>query len=133
MHEMTALQFFLVVPESCFTVSNCSGITTDGEYWVYPTVTNRKRTKIYCHNLPTEPSHFISLPKTCVFTHHDRTNWIIWMRECQSSIIPPLKQAEFLKVKIQIEVYINGMGRKTQSCKSFGIANVVITMFCLFF
>ncbi|XP_052680904.1 uncharacterized protein LOC128161629 [Crassostrea angulata] len=91
------------VPESCFTVSNCSGITTDGEYWVYPTVTNRKRTKIYCHNLPTEPSHFISLPKACVFTHHDRTNWIIWMRECQSSIIPPLKQTEFLKVKIQIE------------------------------
>lgn len=54
------------------------------------------------------------------------------MRECQSSFTPPLKQADFLKVKIQIEVYINGMGRKTQSCKSFGIANVVITILFIF-
>lgn len=94
----------LAVPESCLTLSNCSGITTDGEYWVYPTVTNRRRTKIYCHNLTSEPSHFISLRNPNIFTIHDRSHWIIWMERCQSAIKPPLKQTEFFKVKIKIKV-----------------------------
>lgn len=97
----------LAVPESCLALANCSGITTDVEYWVYPTGTNRSlmRTKIYCHNLATEPSDFISLNKPNIFTRHDRSNWEKWMIECQSTIKPPLKQTEFLKVKIQIEVH----------------------------
>uniref|UniRef100_K1QDX1 Uncharacterized protein n=1 Tax=Magallana gigas TaxID=29159 RepID=K1QDX1_MAGGI len=27
---------FLAAPESCLALSTCSGIATDGEYWVYP-------------------------------------------------------------------------------------------------
>lgn len=97
------------VPESCLKLSTCSGITTDGEYWVYPFVTNRRRTKIYCHNLATEPSHFITLKNPNNFIIHDRSNWIIHLRQCQSSIQPPLKKTEFLKVKIYIEsMVING-------------------------
>uniref|UniRef100_A0A8W8LZU4 Apple domain-containing protein n=1 Tax=Magallana gigas TaxID=29159 RepID=A0A8W8LZU4_MAGGI len=97
------------VPESCLAVSNCSGITTDGEYWVYPIVTNRRRTKIYCHNLATEPSHFITLKYPNIFVRHDITNWIIQGQECQSAIRLPLKKAEFLKVKLQIKsMVVNG-------------------------
>ena len=99
----------LAVPESCLALSNCSGITTDGEYWVYPTVTNRKRTKIYCHNLATEPSHFITLKYSNNFIIHDKSNWIIQHKECQSSIQPPLKKTEFFKVKLETEVTIKNM------------------------
>ncbi|XP_052680596.1 uncharacterized protein LOC128161359 isoform X2 [Crassostrea angulata] len=97
------------VPESCLNLSTCSGIRTDGEYWVYPTVTNRRRTKIYCHNLATEPSPFITLKYPNSFIFHDGSNWIKHRRQCQSSIKPPLKTTEFLKVKIDIEsMVVNG-------------------------
>ncbi|XP_052678216.1 uncharacterized protein LOC128159195 [Crassostrea angulata] len=97
------------VPESCLAVLNCSGITTDGEYWVYPTVTNRRRTKVYCHCLVTEPSHFITLKYPNDFIMHDQSHLIIQQQECQSDILFPLKKTEFLKVKLQIEsMTVNG-------------------------
>lgn len=94
---------FLAAPESCLALSTCSGITTDGEYWVYPTVTNRRRTKIYCHSLSTEPSHFITLKYPNSFVGHGSSNLITRAR-CRSEFKPPLRQTNFTKVKIQIEV-----------------------------
>lgn len=96
--------FFLAVPESCLALSTCSGITTNGEYWVYPAVTNRRLTKIYCHNLATEPSHFITLKYPNNFIIHDESNWIIQHRRCQSAIRLRLKKTKFLKVKLRKEV-----------------------------
>eukprot|EP00105_Crassostrea_gigas_P014645 XP_011431372.1 PREDICTED: uncharacterized protein LOC105331040 [Crassostrea gigas] len=97
------------VPESCLALSTCSSITTDGEYWVYPAVTNQRITKIYCHNLATEPSHFITLKYPNIFIIHDGSNWILQRKQCQSAIRPPLKKTKFLKVKLQIEsMVVNG-------------------------
>uniref|UniRef100_K1QQ22 A disintegrin and metalloproteinase with thrombospondin motifs 9 n=1 Tax=Magallana gigas TaxID=29159 RepID=K1QQ22_MAGGI len=98
-----------LVPESCLALSTCSSITTDGEYWVYPAVTNQRITKIYCHNLATEPSHFITLKYPNIFIIHDGSNWILQRKQCQSAIRPPLKKTKFLKVKLQIEsMVVNG-------------------------
>ncbi|XP_052679861.1 uncharacterized protein LOC128160565 [Crassostrea angulata] len=97
------------VPESCLALSTCSGITTNGEYWVYPAVTNRRLTKIYCHNLATEPSHFITLKYPNNFIIHDESNWIIQHRQCQSAIRLRLKKTKFLKVKLRKEsMVVNG-------------------------
>lgn len=94
---------FLAAPESCLALSTCSGIATDGEYWVYPIVTNRRRTKIYCHSLVTEPSHFITLKYPNSFVGNGKSNWIT-RAQCRSEFKPPLRQTNFTKVKIQIEV-----------------------------
>ncbi|XP_052676364.1 A disintegrin and metalloproteinase with thrombospondin motifs 9-like [Crassostrea angulata] len=95
-------------PESCLALSTCSGIATDGEYWVYPIVTNRRRTKIYCHSLVTEPSHFITLKYPNSFVGHGSSNWIT-RAQCRSEFKPPLRQTNFTKVKIQIEsMVVNG-------------------------
>lgn len=93
-------------PRSCLDVRNCSGVTADGEYWIYPTATNGKRTKIFCHNLASETSHFVTLKNTNSFVQHDDSNWIVHMGQCQSSLKPPLKRVEFTKIKIRIEVFL---------------------------
>lgn len=93
-------------PKSCTDISKCSGITRDGEFWIYPPAANGKRTKIYCHNMSTEPSHFVTLKNNNSFIIHDETNFLfayVLNNKCKSSFNPPLKMVEFSKVKVQIE------------------------------
>lgn len=95
-----------VAPKSCLDVRDCSDITTNGEFWIYPTATNGKRTKVFCHTLATEPSHFITLKNMNSFFQHEISNLINTSIACQSSMKPPLKRVEFTKIKIQIEVVL---------------------------
>ncbi|XP_061194718.1 A disintegrin and metalloproteinase with thrombospondin motifs 9-like [Saccostrea echinata] len=98
------------VPESCKDVATCSGTTTDGEYWIYPQATNRKRVKIFCNNMSSDPLEYITLRNTNSFNEHDKSNWPIMWQQCQSSYIPPLKRADFQKVGIQIQTMeVNGL------------------------
>ncbi|XP_061171906.1 A disintegrin and metalloproteinase with thrombospondin motifs 9-like [Saccostrea echinata] len=98
------------IPESCKDVTTCSGTTTDGEYWIYPQATNRKRVKIYCNNMAFNPTEYITLKNPNSFIDHDQSNWPIMWQQCQSSYIPPLKRVDFQKVGIQIQnMEVNGM------------------------
>ncbi|XP_011419542.3 A disintegrin and metalloproteinase with thrombospondin motifs 9 [Magallana gigas] len=97
------------VPASCLDIITYANITTDGDYWIYPMAANGRRTKIFCHDMANEPSHFITLKNTNSFVQHDGSNWIVSDRTCQSSLNPPLKRVEFTKIKIQIEdMVVNG-------------------------
>ncbi|XP_048751209.2 A disintegrin and metalloproteinase with thrombospondin motifs 9-like [Ostrea edulis] len=91
------------IPESCVDVATCSGITTDGEYWIYPKSSQRKRIKIFCYKLRSDPSEYITLKSTNTFIQHDDTNWPSKGRQCYSSYKLPLKRADFTKVGIQIQ------------------------------
>ena len=95
-----SLSLSFKVPKSCQELASCSGITTDGEYWIYPTATNGRRTKIYCHNLAL---HYVTLKYPNRFIQHDKSNWINEL-ECPSDFKGPLKSFDFSKVRIQIEV-----------------------------
>lgn len=77
------------VPESCFTVSNCSCITTDGEYWIYPTVTNRR---FYSFKIPQH----LCLSSQLILDNTKSTVLIGYLRF--------VEKTEFLKMKLQIEV-----------------------------
>lgn len=94
------------MPASCSDISSCSNIATDGEYWIYPMAANGKRTKIFCHDLANEPSHFITLSNINNFIQHDASNWIPLDRfqQCQANFKMPLKSVEFRKIRIGIEV-----------------------------
>ncbi|XP_048751211.2 A disintegrin and metalloproteinase with thrombospondin motifs 9-like [Ostrea edulis] len=97
------------VPESCVDVATCSGITTDGEYWIYPKSSQRKRIKIFCYKLGSDPSEYITLKNTNTFIQHDDTNWPSAFQQCSSNYTPPLKMADFTKVGIQIQnMDVNG-------------------------
>lgn len=97
------------VPASCLDISTYGNIKTDGEYWIYPMAANGRRTKIFCHDMANEPSHFITLKNTNSFVEHDGSNWIVSFQQCQSSLNHPLKRVEFTKVKIEIEdMVVNG-------------------------
>lgn len=93
------------MPASCLDIITYANITTDGDYWIYPMAANGRRTKIFCHDMANEPSHFITLKNTNSFVEHDGSNWILSYRTCQSSLNHPLKRVEFTKVKIEIEVF----------------------------
>ncbi|XP_078312928.1 A disintegrin and metalloproteinase with thrombospondin motifs 9-like [Crassostrea virginica] len=96
------------VPRSCSEVASCSGNTTDGEYWIYPTATNGRRTKIYCHNLDSVPMHYVTLKNTNRFIGHSPTNWVV-QQECRSDFKAPLTSVDFVKIQINIEdMKING-------------------------
>ncbi|XP_078312792.1 A disintegrin and metalloproteinase with thrombospondin motifs 9-like [Crassostrea virginica] len=88
--------------ESCQELASCSGITTDGEYWIYPTAINGRRTKIYCHNLASTPLHYVTLKYPNRFIQHDKLNLINGL-ECLSDFKGPLNSLDFSKVRIQIE------------------------------
>ncbi|XP_078312791.1 A disintegrin and metalloproteinase with thrombospondin motifs 9-like, partial [Crassostrea virginica] len=90
------------VPKSCQELASCSGITTDGEYWIYPTATNGRRTKIYCHKLAFAPLHYVTLKYPNRFIQHDHSNLINGL-ECLSDFKGPLNSLDFSKVLIQIE------------------------------
>lgn len=94
------------MPASCSDIRSCSNIATDGEYWIYPMAANGKRTKIFCHDLANEPSHFITLSNINYFIQHDASNWIPLDRfqQCQANFKMPLKSVEFRKIRIGIEV-----------------------------
>ncbi|XP_062583805.1 uncharacterized protein LOC134245540 [Saccostrea cucullata] len=97
------------VPKSCQDLFNCSGTMTDGEYWIYPKATNGQRVKIYCHNMGTGASEYITLMNSNYFIQHDPTNWPIKFQQCQSNYLLPLKKVDFMKVGIQIQnMEING-------------------------
>ena len=85
-------------------MASCSGITTDGEYWIYPTATNGRRTKIYCHNLDSVPVHYVTLKNTNRFIGHSPTNWVVQFQECQTDFKAPLTSVDFVKIQINIEV-----------------------------
>lgn len=93
-----------VVPASCIDLLSCAENKTDGEYWIYPIAANGRRTKIFCHDMATGPSHFITLKNANGFTEHDESNWEIIWQPCRSNLKPPLKEVEFTKIKIRIEV-----------------------------
>lgn len=67
---------------------------------------NGKRTKIFCHDLANEPSHFITLSNINNFIQHDASNWIPLDRfqQCQANFKMPLKSVVFRKIRIGIEV-----------------------------
>lgn len=94
------------MPASCSDIRSCSNIATDGEYWIYPMAANGKRTKIFCHDLANEPSHFITLSNINNFIQHDASNWIPLDRfqQCQANFKMPLKSVVFRKIRIGIEV-----------------------------
>lgn len=99
------------VPASCSDIRSCSNIATDGEYWIYPMAANGKRTKIFCHDLANEPSHFITLSNINNFIQHDASNWIPLDRfqQCQANFKMPLKSVVFRKIRIGIEdMEVNG-------------------------
>ncbi|XP_011419543.3 A disintegrin and metalloproteinase with thrombospondin motifs 20 [Magallana gigas] len=91
------------VPASCIDLLSCAVNTSDGEYWIYPIAANGRRTKIFCHDMATGPSHFITLKNTNSFIEHDGSNWIVSYQQCQSKYKSPLKRVEFTKIKIRIE------------------------------
>ena len=84
-------------------MASCSGITTDGEYWIYPTATNGRRTRIYCHNLDSVPVHYVTLKNTNRFIGHGETNWVV-QEQCRSDFKAPLTSVDFVKIQINIEV-----------------------------
>ena len=84
-------------------MASCSGNTTDGEYWIYPTATNGRRTKIYCHHLDSVPVHYVTLKNTNRFIGHSPTNWVA-QQECRSNFKAPLTSVDFVKIQINIEV-----------------------------
>ncbi|XP_078312511.1 A disintegrin and metalloproteinase with thrombospondin motifs 9-like [Crassostrea virginica] len=90
------------VPKSCPEVASCSGITSDGEYWIYPTATNGRRTKIYCHNLDSVPVHYVTLKNTNRFIGHSFTNLAV-LEQCRSDFKAPLPSVDFGKIQINIE------------------------------
>ncbi|XP_014770611.2 uncharacterized protein LOC106869402 [Octopus bimaculoides] len=50
-------------PTSCKEMKKCGKNVTDGEYWIYPSVLNHKRLKVYCYNMKTDtPKEYITLP-----------------------------------------------------------------------
>ncbi|XP_056007341.1 A disintegrin and metalloproteinase with thrombospondin motifs 9-like isoform X1 [Ostrea edulis] len=91
------------LPESCVDLANCSGTSTDGEYWIYPKATSGQRLKVYCHNMGTNPTEYLTLKYTNTFVQHDGSNWIIQWKQCQSNYKTPLKQATFSKIAINIQ------------------------------
>ncbi|XP_062584985.1 A disintegrin and metalloproteinase with thrombospondin motifs 9-like [Saccostrea cucullata] len=98
------------VPESCQDIASSTGITTDGEYWIYPRATNRKRVKIFCYNMASNPSEYITLGNLNSFIQHDQSNWPIKGKQCQSSYKLPLKRVNFNKVGIKIQnMEVNGL------------------------
>ncbi|XP_056007342.1 uncharacterized protein LOC125666100 isoform X2 [Ostrea edulis] len=92
------------LPESCVDLANCSGTSTDGEYWIYPKATSGQRLKVYCHNMGTNPTEYLTLKYTNTFVQHDGSNWIIQWKQCQSNYKTPLKQATFSKIAINIQI-----------------------------
>ena len=84
-------------------MASCSGNTADGEYWIYPTATNGRRTKIYCHNLSSVPVHYMTLKNINRFIGHGRINWVV-EQQCRSDFKAPLASSDFGKIQINIEV-----------------------------
>jgi hypothetical protein len=96
--------FVCLVPESCADFATCFGTSTDGEYWLYPKVTNGQRVKVYCHNMGMNPTEYITLKYANTFVQHDGSNWVIHRQQCRTDYKPPLKLANFSRVAINIQV-----------------------------
>ncbi|XP_062575920.1 A disintegrin and metalloproteinase with thrombospondin motifs 9-like isoform X2 [Saccostrea cucullata] len=97
------------MPQTCSDIAGCSRIAKDGEYWLYPAVTNGKRVKIYCHDMQTNPKEYVTLKYENSFVQHDNSNWLSKYKRCTSTFRPPLKKAVFLKVAINIkDMSVNG-------------------------
>ncbi|XP_062572692.1 uncharacterized protein LOC134234634 [Saccostrea cucullata] len=91
------------LPRSCSDIAGCSGITKDGEYWLYPVATNGTRVKIYCHDMQTDPKEYVTMKNENCFIQHDPSNWLSKNERCTTTYTPPLKKAVFSKVAINIQ------------------------------
>ncbi|XP_046580623.1 A disintegrin and metalloproteinase with thrombospondin motifs 9-like [Haliotis rubra] len=48
-------------PHNCSDIKQCLPGATDGEYWIYSPTLGNKKVRIYCHNMSSVPSEYVTL------------------------------------------------------------------------